>query len=564
MKSLLKTFRDVVELGEEDSHGAIAPLQHGNLDEEYNPEVLREHISILSQKLACQAQSYEELRKESVSMEKELTRVRLRFAAARKLWESTNEGLDLSIQNLVEHRLFGASSVASARSTTAFDSSTSKVLTSPADTSLLGSTYVASLHEQIQRLKEMVMRMGEERSQLHSEKQFEEVQRVLYANGVSTSHLDAEARAAVLKLVAQWAEERASYESIIENLERNAATHADREALLSDCVKQEQERCAQLTAQNSAAESETLERQREELERWKREEHSAPKGVSRDSPRCSQTAGRISVSTTQRPADDAVISETPVLCTTKDSHCASLENLVGLAAGDSALAEKLQRLSRDCSARDEALDSLYRDNRSLQEAVQQSETRARVCEAELQHCQQQMEELAEQLSREQLRARKLQEERRQGTITEEKLREQVMQLRHAMNTAAARKAAPVASNWLSADMPTTQIAPVRVRLPLKPSILEHNITYEKAAPWKGCAREAVRWWKEFKLNTALSQNPQMHNGMCAAQARGSGVLRRAPRALAMLGGIFAIFMLIYMILLFVGLTRAPRHVRDTA
>ncbi|CAC9524101.1 conserved hypothetical protein [Leishmania infantum JPCM5] len=580
MNSLLKTLRNVVELGEEESPGAFAPSQRDSVDEQSNPEVLRQHISTLTQKLARQVKSYEELRGESISMEKELTRVRLRFAAARKLWESTNNSLELSIQNLVEHRLFGAASAAPARPSTAFGSSSDKVSPNPADTPLLDAIYVASLREQIQRLKEMVMRSDEERSQLQSEKQYEEMQRVLHASGFTTSHLDAQVRAAVQKLVAHWGNERAYYESVIESLEQNAAKHAEREALLSDCVKQEQERRAEATAQNSAAESEELRRLREELEQWKRGRRTVMESTSGDSHRFSQTASPISANATQQPVNEDVSDASPLPYVAKDRHfLVSLESAgahnvtgaplqgdaaLGLVVGDRVLAEKLERLSRDCSARDEALDNLYRDNRSLQEAVQHAESRTRACEAELQHCQEKMEELAEQLSCEQHRTRQLEDEKRLSAVSEEKLREQIMQLRQAVKTAAVGQTPLVAPNGLSTGVSITHAAPVHVRLPLNASILEHSVPYEKAATWRDCAREAARWWKELRLNAAPPRSSQVCNAMSTAHARGSGVLRRGPRAPLMLGGIFAILMFIYMLFLFVDSARAARRARDMA
>ncbi|CBZ29492.1 conserved hypothetical protein [Leishmania mexicana MHOM/GT/2001/U1103] len=580
MNSLLKTFRNVVELGEEESSGAFAAPQHGNLDQQSNPEVLRQHISTLTQKLARQVQSYEELREESTSIEKELMRVRLRFAAARQLWEYTNKSLELSIQNLVEHRLFGAASTAPARPSTGFGSSSGKVLPHPTATSLLDATYVASLREQIQRLKEMVMRNGEAQSQLQSEKQYEEVQRVLHANGLTASHLDAQVRAAVQKLVAQWGNERAYYESVIESLEQDAAKHAEREALLSDCVKQEQERCAEATAQTSGAESAELGRLREELDQWKRGERTVVESVSGDPHRLSQTASPISENATQHPAKEDVSETSPLSHIAKDRHfLVSLENAgahdltgaplqgdaaLGFVPGDRALAEKLERLSRDCSARDEALDNLYRDNRSLQEAVQQAESRARACETELQYYQKKMEELAKQLSCEQHRTRQLEDEKRLSAVSAEKLREQVMQLRQAVNAAAAGKASLVAPNGMSTGMSITKVAPVHVELPLNAPTLEQSVPYEKVATWKDSAREAVRWWKELRLNTVPPRGPQVHHAMSAAHARGSGLLRRGPRAPLMLGGIFVILMFICMVFLFVDSAQAARRARDMA
>ncbi|CAG9580137.1 conserved hypothetical protein [Leishmania major strain Friedlin] len=567
MNSLLKTFRNVVELGEEESPGAFAPSQHGNVDEQSNPEVLRQHISTLSRKLARQVQLYEELRGESISVEKELTRMRLRFAAARKLWESTNTSLEHSIQNLVEHRLFGAASTAPARPSTAFGSSSGKVSPNLADTPLLDATYVASLREQIQRLKEMVMRSGEERSQLQSEKQYEEVQRVLRASGLTASHLDAQVRAAVQKLVAQWGDERAYYESLIESLEQNAAKHAEREALLSGCVKQEQERRAEATAPNSAAESDELRRLREELEQWKRGERTVMENVSGDPHRFSQTASPISANATQHPANEDVSDASPLPHVAKDRHfLVSFETAgahdvtgaplqgdaaLGFVVGDRALAEKLELLSRDCSAREEALDNLYRDNRSLQEV-------------ELRHCQKKMDELAQQLSCEQYRARQLEDEKRRSAVSEEKLREQVTQLRQAVNAAAAGQASLVAPSGLSTGISITLAAPVHVRLPLNASILEQSVPYEKAATWKDCARGAARWWKELRLNTVPLRCSQVHNAKSAARAQGSGVLRRGPRAPLMLGGIFVTLMFIYLLFLCVDSARAVRRARYTA
>ncbi|KAG5470504.1 hypothetical protein LSCM1_01748 [Leishmania martiniquensis] len=362
MHSLLRTFQNVVELGEEEeSRGASAPYQPGDLREQSDPGVLKQHISTLTQKLARQAQSYEELRRESISMEKELTRVRLRFVAARKLWECTNESLERAIQNLVEYELFGAASPPSLKTSTASASSSGKLSPSPASSSLPHATYIASLREQVQQLKEMVMRTIEEQSQLRSEKQYEEAQRVLRANGLLDSLLDAEVRVALQKLVAHWSSERASYESVIERLEVSVSKHAEREALLSDCVKQEQERCAEATAQKSAAESEELRRLRNELAKWQRGERATVENGPVDLPGSCDTVNRTPASATSHTAGghEQDASPAPHDLTTA-SHFASqrgtgANDSTGAAlkadrAGGSAVGESALNKSSACAA----------------------------------------------------------------------------------------------------------------------------------------------------------------------------------------------------------------------
>ncbi|KAG5470082.1 hypothetical protein LSCM4_02776 [Leishmania orientalis] len=580
MNSLLRTFRNVVELGEEESRGAMAPLQPGSLHEQSDPAELRQHISTLSQKLARQVQSYEELREESISMEKELTRVRLRFVAARKLWEYTNESLELTIQNLVEQKLFGAASIASPMANRASGSSSGTASPTPANASLLHSAYVASLREQIRELREMVMQSSEERNQVEGEKQYVEAQRVLRANGVSDSHLNDEVRAALQKLVAHWSGERASYEAVIESLELNAAKHAEREALLSDCVKQEQERSAEATARISSAEFEELRRLRDELAKWQHGERAAAEGVPVDSNRSCDTVSPVSIIATPQSASADVNGASPVSYdVTNTNPLASLtyagatdgtgaplklDRALGTDTSDGAVIEKLERLRRDCSARDEALDNLYRDNRSLQEALQRTESRVRASEAELQQREKQMVELAERLSREQQRVKQLEDENRRGAVNQGKLHEQVMQLRRALSATVVGQAQFSDEKGLSAGVAIPLVAAGRAKQLYHASTLEHSATHEKAAAWEGWTREAARWAKGFKGFAMTSRVPQVRNGTSTAHARASWVSRRNSCALAMLGGILAILMLAYMLFTLVDSTRAARRSREAA
>ncbi|KAG5470918.1 hypothetical protein CUR178_02224 [Leishmania enriettii] len=580
MNSLLQTFRNVVELGEEESRGAMAPLQSGSLHEQSDPAVLRQLISTLSQKLTRQVQSYEELREEIISLEKELARVRLRFVAARKLWACTNESLELSIQNLVEQKLFGAASTASQMAENASGSSSGTASPTPANASLLHSTYVASLREQIRELKEIVMRSSEERSLVQGEKQYVEAQRVLRANGVSDSHLNDEVRAALHMLVAYWSGERASYEAVIENLELNAAKHAEREALLSDCVKQEQQRSAEATAGISSAEFEELRRLRDELSKWRRGERAAAESVPVNSNRSWDTMSPVSIIATLQSASADVNRASPVphdgtnanplaplaYAGAKDGTGAplKLDIALGTETSDGALIEKLERLHRDCSARDDALDDLYRDNRSLQEALQRTESRVRASEAELQRREKQMKELAERLSREQQRVRQMEDENRRGAINEGKLHEQVLQLRRALSSAVVGQAPFYDEKELSAGVAIPLVAQGRAKQLYRVSTLEHSATHEKAAAWEGWAQEAARWAKGFKGVAITSFAPQARNGTSTAHARASGVSRRNSRALTTLSGILAILVLAYMLFTLVDSTRAARRSREAA
>ncbi|CAJ1033757.1 hypothetical protein, conserved [Leishmania shawi] len=580
MNSLLRTFQTVVALGEEDSRGGVAPSQRSNLHDQSDPAVLRQHISTLTQELFLHEQSYKELREESTSIEKELTHLRLRFAAARKLWKCTNENLELAIQHLVEHQLFGGVSTVPSIPSTALGSSSSKASRCPPGDSVLDATYVASLREQVERLKEMVMQNGEERSRLQSAKQYEEAQLVLHANGVSVSCLDAEVRVALRKLVAQWSEERASYESFIESLENSAARHAEREALLSDCIKQEQERRAEAAARCSALESGELRRLREELAEWQRGGRVPIESVSVDPNRASRSVEPVSASVTQHPDAEDVNDTSYLPYNGADAHfLVSLEDTgvpsdtgattqagaaLRLDAGDNAVAEKLERLNHDCSARDEALDNLYRDNRNLHEAVQRAESRVRVCEAELQHCQRQMEELALQLSREQHRTKCLMDENRRAAVSEGKLREQVMQLRQALNTASASQASLSAQNELSARVCVPQVIPVRVRQPFNVFALEQRVTYEKNHTWENWVQEAARWWKEWKENDVGLRSPEGHNVTRTAHARGGRVLPRGSRRLLTFGSILIILMVMYVFIMFTNSVRTTKRSRDAA
>ncbi|KAG5494647.1 hypothetical protein JIQ42_02262 [Leishmania sp. Namibia] len=446
-------------------------------------------------------------------------------------------------------------------------SSSGTALPTPANASLLHSTYVASLREQIREQKEMVMRSSEERSQVQGETQYVEAQRVLRANGVSDSHLIIEVRAALQKLLAHWSGERASYEAVIESLELNAAKHAEREALLSDCVKHEQERSAEATAGISSAEFEELRRLRDELAKWQRGERAAAEGVPVDSNRSCDTVSPISIIATPQSASADVNRASPVPHdVTNTNPLASLsyagatddtgvplklDRALGTGTSDGALIEMLERLRRDCGAQDEALDNLYRDDRSLQEALQRSVKKH-------------MEELAERLSREQQRVKQLEDENRRGAVNEGKLHEQVMQLRRALSAAVVGQAPFFDGKGLSAGVAIPLVAPGRAKQLYHASTLEHSATHEKAAAWEDWAQEAARWAKGFKGFAITFCAPQVRNGTSTAHARASGVSRRNSRALAMLGGILAILMLAYMLFMLVDSTCAARRSREAA
>lgn len=567
MNSLFKTFQNVVEMGEERSRDGFSTSPHAVSDDQSDPTTLRGHIAVLTQQLTHQAQAYEELKTESSGIEKELMRVRLRYAASRELWEATNENLELAIQSLFEYHLYGT--VRSAYSNTAVSTNPHGSHAGPSsslEATGFDATYVASLHEQIRRLKEMVCRSGEERSQLRSEKQFDEAKRLLAADGVAAAHLDAEVRTALQKLVHHWQEERTGYESLIENLERSIGKHAERAALLTDSLKQERERhteaagAASSTAA-SAVDAAELARLRDELERWQRGEYrvtgatqatasaAAPSSTSPPQEKSSHDHGHGSAALPKPPSSNAD-GNPSVGGGAGRQHAAP--------APDAALQEELERLRRDCAARDEALDGLYRDIRSLQQALQQAEARASASDAELAQCQLRTEGVTQQLSREQSRTKRLEEDYRRAELSEGKLREQVMQLRQSLAAAnaagAAAKGAFSTSNGLPAGMSIPQVPAVRVSQPYKASVLEEGVTYESAGTWEDWAREAGQWVKELRGETApVPGLGGLHGAGISSRARGAaaGVLRRRSRMVLLFGSGLVALMFLFVLLMLV-------------
>lgn len=566
---------------EEDSGNVLGHEPQTHLTTSSDPAVLKRHIATLTQQLARQVQSYEELRVESTGMEKEMTRLRLRFAFSRELWSTANWQLETVIQNLLEHQLYGSSAPLSDRASLG------------AATATLDATYVASLHEQIQRLKEMVQRSGEERTQLRSEKQYEQTQLLLRSTGLSGATLEVEVREALEKMMLHWQEERLQYEATIEALEEHVSRHAEREALLGDEIKHEKElrQSAAVTTPQTSTELEELRAAQEELAEWRSGARSLSHlaasslqppvfqdatsiGHSRTSANNTSSAAEEQLSaiqaqghgasttflTTVAPAErvnTALSTPMPRKVSADGTAITSEANSVDARVLQERLAE-LELLREDYVVREEALDSLYADNKHLQEALQGAEARLRLGEVELLECQRQLEAAQKELAREQQKTKRSEESCEKAAVVEAKLREQVRELRHALTAAAAAAehdaAVPQPRNG-SGVIPgfsIPQARGVRVGLPSRYEVAEQAITYEDGGTWREWAVEAGRWWSE--LNGDAMPAHKSSTGGGGVGQRGLQGPRRGPRVLLLFGGIMMVVMAVFLFLVIIEAT----------
>jgi predicted HicB family RNase H-like nuclease len=580
MNSLFKKFQDVVEMGQEQDSSSqiLAHDIHADVTSSSDPVVLRKHIATLTQQLARQVQAYEELREESTGIEKELTRLRLRFAASRELWDMANEQLEVVIQNLLEHQLFG--------NTTTTASSCGARADTPSN--LLDATYVASLQEQIQRLKEMVQRSGEERSQLRSEKQYEQTHFLMRSSGLANAAVDTEVRQALEKMMLHWQEERTQYETTIESLEKHVARHAEREVLLSDQIKQEKElhQSTAATAAQLKMEVQELRVVQVELEEWRSGARTLPNGnntVAFTAPAVISLPVKPSAEDTT-PADG--VAEEPDSIQAAET-LASLVGACGSGAGSpegavtnvptplplkssvdgaagghastsgigvhafQAQQAELEMLRQDYVAREEALDSLYADNKNLQEALQRAEAQARHADAELQDCRHSLEEVMKQLAHEQQKTKRIEEERHKAAAVEAKLRGQVRELQQALTAAAAAAAAAAVDHGVVAPpssggfISVPQTRRVRVGQPAQHDFVEQAVTYEDGGTWREWAMDAARWWNELKGDAAPHRAPLMSSGLSGRSALAP---RRGPRVLLLFAGLIGVIMIVFLLL----------------
>lgn len=569
MNTLLKRFQDVVEMGkEQDGADVLSDDASAHLTSSSDPAVLRRHIGTLTQQLARQVQSYETLRVESTGIEKELTRLRLRFAASRELWDVANEQLETVIQNLLEHQLYDNTAAAGGGSPGGGVNG---------NTSSLDTTYVASLHEQIQRLKEMVQRSGEERSQLRSEKQYEQTQLLLRSSGLAGAALDAEVRQALEKMTQHWQEERLQYEATIESLEQHVARHAEREALLSDQVKHEKEQrqSSAETVQQTNTVLLELRAAQAELEEWRSgvRGHVSPSAHA-FSASCDPAAAQRTTPDPNSNVSDAYTAagaaSTTNLAAAPSAEQTNISVSTPLARNTPAAAStadvrallaqqaELELLRQDNGAREEALDSLYADNKHLQEALQRAEAQARQSDVELQACQQELEVVRQQLSREQQRAKRSEEEAHKAAAAESKLREQVRELRQALSAAAAaaehdalvptsKSAAACAATVGGLSIPSGR--GVRVGLPSRYEAAEQEITYEDGGTWKEWAVEAWRWWKELSGDAVPQRAPLTGSAALGVGRRGGTVApRRGPRLLLLFAVTMGLVMMMFLLI----------------
>ncbi|KPA84628.1 hypothetical protein ABB37_01150 [Leptomonas pyrrhocoris] len=586
MNSLFKKFQDVVEMGKEQDTAGILPQEpHGNVTSSSDPAVLRRHIGTLTQQLARQVHSYEELREESAGIEKELMRLRLRFAASRELWDTANEQLEVVIQNLLEHQLFGNTVAASGSAGVA------------APSSALDATYVASLHEQIQRLKEMVQRSGEERTQLRCEKQYEQTQLLMKSSGLAGAALDTGVRQALEKLVQHWAEERTQYETTVESLEQHVARHAEREALLSDQIKQEKElrQSTAASVEQSSAAMQELHAVQAELEEWRsgarvvshrRDVPAAAAsptallvplfnaspdvaGPTAEEPQAPLVAEMMTSAAYPNAAAPTVRTDAPVSTpsppkASSDGTTAHLDVTSPELAAVQELQAELELLHQDYGAREEALDSLYTDNKNLQEALQRAEAQARHSDAELRDCQRRLEEVQKQLAREQHKTQQTEEACLKAVAAEAKLRDQVRELRVALTAAAAAEHDVVVPQVRSATaagggLTIPQARGVRVGQPSRYEVAEQSITYEDGGTWREWAVEAGRWWKELKGDAVPLRAPlptPSGGGAGALHFRSALAPRRGPRVLLLFAGLMGVIMIVFLFLVIVESTYA--------
>lgn len=574
MNSFLKKFQDVVDMGkEQDAPGILSQDPQSTLTSSSDPVVLRRHIATLAQQLARQAQSYEELRVESTGIEKELTRLRLRFAASRELWDTANQQLEVVIQNLLEHQLYGSStSLPSAANSEAVDTT-------------LDATYVASLREQIQRLKEMVQRSGEERTQLRSERQYEQTQLLMRSSGLADAALGAEIRQALEKMVLHWAEERAQYETTIESLEQHVAQHAEREALLSDEIRQKKESLRSMAAAAEQSDSE-LQQQlcavQAELEEWRSGARTLPVYSVRDplalpadtvpaSEVCANTQTAMlaaeKADSPPHPGAAASADRTNAVVSTPLPLKPALKAASAYTEGGAIDARifqeqqaELEMLRQDYSTREEALDSLYADSKRLQEALQRAEAQARQSDAELQDCQRRLEEAQKQLAREQQKTKRKEEERQKAVAVEAKLREQIRELRQALTAAAAAaehdvtvSPAPYAAGSSVGGLSIPQTRGVRVGLPYRHEMAQ-AIAYDDGGTWREWAVEAGRWWSELKGDAVpqrgvSTSSSRKDGGVGGLYGRSALAPRRGPRVLLLFAGVIGIIMTAFLCLI---------------
>ncbi|KPI90861.1 hypothetical protein ABL78_0094 [Leptomonas seymouri] len=567
MNSFLKKFHDVVEMGKEvDAAHSFCQASQISLTSS-DPAVLRGHIATLTQQLARQVQSYEELRGESMEIEKVLARLRMRFAASRELWETANEHLEVVIQNLLEHQLFD-DNVSPSHRTGAEVSSNS-----------LDAIYVASLYEQIQRLKEMVQRSGDERTQLRCQKYFEQTQILVKSSGAADSVLEADVRQALEKMVLHWEEERVQYETIIENLEQHVARHTEREELLSYQIKREKElrENAVVTVEQHRKVVEELRVVQAELEEVNRGARAgahvsaAPVALTSPDlkPRSSSKAKwagvghdgkeQVAAQGNERTATLTRLSAAASIEGTRTGDSSSLPCKTAVdgaavhsstpAADSRAFHEQqaeLEQLRQDYRAREEALDSLYADNKSFQEALQGAEVQARQFHAALQDCQRRQEELHKQLTRERQKTEQLEVECEKSAAVQAKLRDQVRDLRRALTAAAAASD----HDAIVPHARSAKIPGVPVGRPTPYAMAEHAITYEGGGKWCEWAVEAGRCWEYLSGNAVPLRAPLATSGgdACGMRARGTLAPRRGPRVLLLFACIMGVITVAFLFL----------------
>ncbi|KAH9579001.1 hypothetical protein LSM04_009518 [Trypanosoma melophagium] len=405
IEGFLRRIQTAVDVNDDDESSQDS-IDINQSDLPTDTKELQRSLRSAMKRLKESAEKWEELQSESCKIEAELSALRVKFKTSREHWLLVHQFDQRTIDALLEERFSTENGVI----TTSADRESGKSITTCSNNHSNNGcdiTYVTSLREQNQTLKEMIRKCGEER-----DKYKVELQRLREKKDASSEHTEENPgnNTAMMSLEESSLKERHALEENILKLEAELARQSETmsELALQHRVNKDAWEDSRNGSESHLQQLQLLER---ELAAWR----SGKAGVAVGEESLLDHAGNKI--TTETPCE----SSSPL--TGRNGDMADKDE-VGFDATPGIaedLVRRLEETEAENNAREEALNALYQDVHSFRERNIQLEQQLVVAEEQLYQMRQELdvvqdqyrserernEELVEMLERAQLHQQKL-------------------------------------------------------------------------------------------------------------------------------------------------------------